>query len=103
MLNLHLFCEQTLFFLNPLIDSYLCYFLNTYPIVLVDYEGTCFYINSVPLYISATGINATWHKPKVKPYFHQISLDYIEKRVKRLERINIEEKDCDIALRYRKY
>ncbi len=33
-------------------------------------------------------LNLEWLKPKEKPYFHQISLDCIEKLVKCIERFN---------------
>ncbi len=33
-------------------------------------------------------VNPDWLKPKEKPYFHQISLDCIEKLVERIERFN---------------
>lgn len=39
--------------------------------------------------------NPDWHKPKSKPYHHQLSLDFIEKLVERMERIDIEGMDCD--------
>ena len=39
--------------------------------------------------------NPDWLKAKIKPYFHQISLDYIEKLVECMESIDIEEMDCD--------
>ncbi len=35
-------------------------------------------------------LNPDWHKPKEKPYFHQISLDCIDKLVKCIEGIAIE-------------
>jgi hypothetical protein len=42
--------------------------------------------------------NPEWLKPKEKPYFHQISLDCIEKLVKCIERFNIGEIDADTFL-----
>ncbi len=39
--------------------------------------------------------NPEWLKPKEKPYFHQISLDCIDKLVEFMEGIDIEEMDCD--------
>jgi hypothetical protein len=39
--------------------------------------------------------NSDWLKPKEKPYFHQISLDCIEKLVKCIERFNKGEIDSD--------
>jgi hypothetical protein len=32
--------------------------------------------------------NPDWHKPKIKPYLHQISLDCIEKLVECQEKFN---------------
>ncbi len=43
--------------------------------------------------------NPEWFKPKEKPYFHQISLDCIEKLVECMESIDIEEMDCDTCLK----
>ncbi len=43
--------------------------------------------------------NPDWHKTKVKPYFHQISLDCIEKLVECMESMDIEEMDCDTCLK----
>ncbi|MEE9605312.1 MAG: hypothetical protein V3V70_07050 [Candidatus Scalindua sp.] len=43
-------------------------------------------------------LNPEWHKPKEKPYFHQISLDCIEKLIKYIERFNKGEIDTDISL-----
>jgi hypothetical protein len=42
--------------------------------------------------------NPDWLKPKEKPYFHQISLNCIEKLVECMEGIDIEEMDCDTLL-----
>ncbi len=33
-------------------------------------------------------LNPDWLKPKEKPYFHQISMDCLEKLVKCIERFN---------------
>ncbi len=38
--------------------------------------------------------NPDWHKPKIKPYLHQISLDCLSKLVECMESIDIEEMDC---------
>ncbi len=40
-------------------------------------------------------VNPEWLKPKEKSYFHQISLDCIEKLVKCIERFNKGEIDAD--------
>jgi len=40
-------------------------------------------------------VNPNWLKPKEKPYFHQISLECIDKLVECMEGIDIEEMDCD--------
>ncbi len=42
------------------------------------------------------------HKPKEKPYFHQISLDCIEKLVKCIERFNKGEIDADTSSKLEK-
>ncbi len=42
-------------------------------------------------------LNPEWLKPKEKPYFHQISLDCIEKLVKCIERFNKDEIDADTS------
>ncbi len=42
--------------------------------------------------------NPDWQKPKVKPYFHQISLDCIEEIAVCMEDNDIEEMDCDTCL-----
>ncbi len=42
-------------------------------------------------------INPEWLKPKEKPYFHQISLDCIEKLVECIERFNKGEIDTDAS------
>ncbi len=44
-------------------------------------------------------LNPNWRKPKVKPYFHQISLYYIEKLVECMESTDIEGIDCDTCLK----
>ncbi len=44
-------------------------------------------------------VNPDWLKPKEKPYFHQISIDCIEKLVECMEGIDIEEMDCDTYLK----
>ncbi len=47
-------------------------------------------------------VNPDWHKPKEKPYFHQISLDCIEKLVECIERFNKGEIDADTSLKISK-
>ncbi len=42
-------------------------------------------------------VNPEWHKPKEKPYLHQISLDCIEKLVECIERFNKGEIDADTS------
>ncbi len=42
-------------------------------------------------------LNPEWLKPKEKPYFHQISLDCIEKLVKCIGRFNKGETDDDAS------
>ena len=44
-------------------------------------------------------VNPDWLKPKEKAYFHQISLDCIEKLVECMESIDIEDMDCDTCLK----
>ncbi|HDY88252.1 MAG TPA: hypothetical protein ENH82_09090 [bacterium] len=39
-------------------------------------------------------LNPEWLKPKEKPYFHQISMDCLEKLVECMEGIDIEDMDC---------
>ncbi len=46
--------------------------------------------------------NPDWHKPKEKPYFHQISLDCIDKLVKCIAKFNIGEIDADTSLKISK-
>jgi len=43
--------------------------------------------------------NPEWLKPKEKPYFHQISMDCIDKLVECMEGIYIEEMDCDTCFK----
>ncbi len=43
--------------------------------------------------------NPDWLKAKIKPYFHKISLDCIEKLIECMESIDIEEMDCDTCLK----
>ncbi len=43
-------------------------------------------------------VNPEWLNPKEKPYFHQISLDCIEKLVECIERFNKGEIDADMSL-----
>ncbi len=47
-------------------------------------------------------LNPDWLKPKEKPYFHQISLDCIDKLVESMEGVDIEEMDCDTSLKISK-
>ncbi len=42
-------------------------------------------------------VNPEWHKPKEKPYFHQISLDCIDKLVECIERFNKGKIDADTS------
>ncbi len=42
--------------------------------------------------------NPDWLKAKIKPYFHQISLDCIEEIAAYIEDNDIEEMDCDTCL-----
>jgi hypothetical protein len=42
-------------------------------------------------------VNPEWLKPKEKPYFHQISLDCIEKLVDCIKRFNKGEIDADTS------
>jgi hypothetical protein len=46
--------------------------------------------------------NPEWLKPKEKPYFHQISLDCIEKLVKCIAKFNIGEIDADTSSKIEK-
>ena len=47
-------------------------------------------------------LNPEWLKPKEKPYFHQISLDCIEKLVECIERFNKGEIDADTSSKIEK-
>ena len=47
-------------------------------------------------------LNPEWLKPKEKPYFHQISLDCLEKLVKCIERFNKDEIDADTSSKIEK-
>ena len=40
-----------------------------------------------------------WYKTKVKPYFHQISLECIEELVESMESKDIEDMDCDTCFK----
>ena len=42
--------------------------------------------------------NPDWFKPKVKPYFHQISLECIEEIAAYIEDNDIEKMDCNTCL-----
>ncbi len=42
--------------------------------------------------------NPNWQNPKVKPYFHQISLECIEEIAAYIEDNDIEKIDCDTCL-----
>ncbi len=44
--------------------------------------------------------NPDWHKPKIKPYLHQISLDCIEKLVDCQEKFNKGVIDADTCFEY---
>ena len=47
-------------------------------------------------------LNPEWLKPKEKPYFHQISLDCIEKLVECIERFNKGKIDADTSSKIEK-
>jgi hypothetical protein len=47
-------------------------------------------------------VNPDWFKPKEKPYFHQISLDCIDKLVRCIERFNKGEIDADTSFKISK-
>ncbi len=47
-------------------------------------------------------LNPEWQKPKEKPYFHQISMDCLEKLVKCIERFNKGEIDADTSCQIEK-
>ena len=42
--------------------------------------------------------NPDWHKPKIKPYLHQISLECIEEITVFMESIDTDEMDCATCL-----
>ena len=47
-------------------------------------------------------VNSEWLKPKEKPYFHQISLNCIEKLVECIKRFNKGEIDADTSSKLEK-
>ncbi len=47
-------------------------------------------------------LNPEWLKPKEKPYFHQISMDCLEKLVECIERFNKGEIDVDTSCQIEK-
>ncbi len=47
-------------------------------------------------------LNPEWLKPKEKPYFHQISIDCIDKLVKCIAKFNIGEIDADASSKIEK-
>ncbi len=47
-------------------------------------------------------LNPEWLKPKEKPYFHQISMDCLEKLVDCIERFNNDEIDADTSYKISK-
>jgi hypothetical protein len=47
-------------------------------------------------------LNPEWLKPKEKPYFHQISMDCLEKLVDCIERFNNGEIDADTSCQIEK-
>ncbi len=47
-------------------------------------------------------VNPDWLKPKEKPYFHQISLDCLDKLVECIERFNKGEIDADTSSKIEK-
>ncbi len=47
-------------------------------------------------------LNPEWQKPEEKPYFHQISLNCIEKLVECIERFNKGEIDADTSYKISK-
>ncbi len=47
-------------------------------------------------------LNPEWLKSEEKPYFHQISLDCIDKLVKCIAKFNIGEIDADTSLKISK-
>jgi hypothetical protein len=46
-------------------------------------------------------LNPEWLKPKEKPYYHQISMNCLEKLVKCIERFNKGEIDADTPFKAR--
>ena len=46
-------------------------------------------------------VNPDWPKPKIKPYFHRISLECIEEIAVYMESIDTEELDCNTCLTMR--
>jgi hypothetical protein len=46
--------------------------------------------------------NPEWHKPKEKPYFHQISMDCLEKLVDCIAKLNKGEIDTDTSCQIEK-
>ena len=42
--------------------------------------------------------NLDWQKPKIKPYYHQLSLECVEEIAEYMESIDTEEMDCDTCL-----
>ncbi len=47
-------------------------------------------------------VNPEWHNPKEKPYFHQISMNCLEKLVDCIERFNKGEIDADTSCQMEK-
>ncbi len=47
-------------------------------------------------------VNPEWLKPKEKPYFHQISMNCLEKLVDCIERFNNDEIDADTSYKISK-
>ncbi len=47
-------------------------------------------------------LNPEWHKPKEKPYFHQISMDCLEKLVDCIAMLNKGEIDADTSCQIEK-
>ncbi len=47
-------------------------------------------------------LNPEWLKPEEKPYFHQISMDCLEKLVECIERFNNGEIDADTSCQIEK-
>jgi hypothetical protein len=42
--------------------------------------------------------NPNWNQPKIKPYLHQLSLEYIEEIAVFMEGVTTDEMDCDTCL-----